>query len=224
MDHRQKRWFFYLGSMKVISTNLGKSTKIIWNGKETTTGIFKYPVDEPLFLDMEQVTNDTIANRKVHGGIYKACYLFSSVHYPYWQEKYPHLEWDWGMFGENLTIEGLNESTLRVGNIYRLGTALVQITQPREPCFKLGIRFGNQDILKEFIDYGFPGTYIRVLEKGKVAAGDELQLMEESDIPLTVQQLFGLIFAREKDKELLRWAIDHEALPPGKREKLKKFA
>ncbi|MDC6386684.1 MOSC domain-containing protein [Flagellimonas taeanensis] len=210
--------------MKIISTNIGHPTKIIWNGKETTTGIYKFPVQEPLFLDVEDVRGDTVADRKVHGGEYKACYLFSSDHYPYWQEKYPNLDWNWGMFGENLTVEGLDESKIRIGSIYRLGSALVQISQPREPCYKLGIRFGDQNILKAFIDHGWPGTYLRIVETGTVAVGDTMELVEESKNPLTTQQFYHLLFAKEKDKTLLQWAIDNEALPPGKREKLRKWA
>ncbi len=216
--------FFIFGIMKVISTNLGQSTTISWNGEETTTGIYKYPVNQPLFLDSDQVTKDTIADLKVHGGEFKACYLFSADHYAYWKEKYPDLDWDWGMFGENLTVEGLDETSLRVGNIYKIGTALVQVTQPREPCYKLGIRFGNQGILKEFIEHGHPGTYVRVLEKGQVTKGDELQLVETAKTPLTVQQLYRLIVARDKDKVHLQWAVENEAIPLGKREKLKKYA
>ena len=210
--------------MKIISTNIGRPTQITRNGKETTTGIYKFPVQEPLFLDVEEVKGDTVADRKVHGGEYKACYLFASDHYPYWQEKYPHLDWDWGMFGENLTVEGLDESQIRIGSIYRLGSALVQISQPREPCYKLGIRFGDQNILKAFIDHGWPGTYLRIVETGKVSIGDGMELVEESKNPLTTQQFYQLLFAKEKDKTLLQWAIDNEALPPGKRERLKKWA
>lgn len=209
--------------MKVISTNLGKRTKIIWNGKETITGIYKYPVDESLYLDTEDVQGDTVVDRKYHGGTYKACYLFSADNYPYWKEKYPLLDWNWGMFGENLTIEGLDESQIRIGSTYKLGNALVQITQPREPCYKLGIRFGNQDILKQFIDHGFPGTYIRVLQPGEVAIGDTMELEEESTNPLTVQQFYHLLFAKTKDQDVLQMAIQNEALPLQKREKLKKW-
>jgi len=209
--------------MKVISTNLGKPTKIVWNGKKTTTGIYKSPVESPLFLDAEDVQGDTVVDRKYHGGIYKACYLFSADNYPYWKEKYPLLNWNWGMFGENLTIEGLDESQLRIGNTYKIGTSLVQITQPREPCYKLGIRFGDQNILKQFIDHGFPGTYIRVLEPGKVIVGDTMELVEESETSLTVQQFYNLIFAKIKDKDVLELALKNEAIPPSKREKLKKW-
>ncbi|AEM71225.1 MOSC domain containing protein [Allomuricauda ruestringensis DSM 13258] len=210
--------------MKVISTNLGKPTKIVWNGKETTTGIYKFPVKEPLFLDSEDVHGDTVVDRKYHGGIYKACYLFSARNYPHWKAKYPHLEWDWGMFGENLTLDSLNESQIRIGSIYKLGSALVQITQPREPCYKLGIRFEDQNILKQFINHGFPGTYVRVLQPGTVRVGDSMQLAEESKNLLTVQEFYMLIFSKEKDQDVLELALKNEALPPNKREKLKKWA
>ncbi|MEW2922733.1 MOSC domain-containing protein [Muricauda sp. ANG21] len=209
--------------MKVISTNIGKPTPIVWNGKQTTTGIYKYPSNEPIFLEKESVAKDTIADRKVHGGIFKACYLFSSDHYPYWKEKYPNLDWDWGMFGENLTVEGLDESKIRIGNIYKLGSALVQITQPREPCFKLGIRFQSQEILKEFIDHGFPGTYIRILEVGQVTTGDVMELVEESKSSLTTQAFYKLLFSKEKNAEHLKLAIANDALPSGKRERLEKW-
>lgn len=210
--------------MKVISTNIGTSTQIVWNGKHTTTGIYKSPVNSPIFLDVEDVRGDTVVDRKYHGGVHKACYLFSADHYPYWKEKYPHLEWDWGMFGENLTLEGLDESQIRIGSTYQLGTALVQITQPREPCYKLGIRFGDQGILKQFIDHGLPGTYVRVVEPGKVTVGDPMELVEASKSPLTVQQFFHLLYSPTKDRDLVRQAIDNPALPLGKREKLKKWA
>nr|WP_299383910.1 MOSC domain-containing protein [Allomuricauda sp.] len=209
--------------MRIISTNLGKPTPIEWNGQQTTTGIFKYPTPDTLTLETESVAKDTISDRRVHGGIFKACYLFSSEQYPYWKEKYPQLDWDWGMFGENLTVEGLDETTLKIGNIYKVGTALVQVTQPREPCFKLGIRFNDQGILKEFIDHGFPGTYVRVLEVGQVAVGDEFELVEESSNGLTTQQFYQLLFTREKDATLVQMALENEALPERKREKLRRF-
>ena len=209
--------------MKVISTNLAKPVFFEWNGETHSTGIFKYPVDQALTLQEENVLDDTIADRRVHGGVFKACYLYSSDNYPYWKEKYPHLDWKWGMFGENLTVDGLDEAQLQIGSIYELGTALVQITQPREPCYKLGYRFGNQDILGEFIEHGCPGTYVRILKTGQVKNGDELKLVEASESPLTTKQFYKLLFSRQKDKELIKMAITNEALPQRKRDKLKKF-
>ncbi len=147
--------------MKVISTNIGKPTTIHWNGKEEQTGIFKYPTNEALYLGKTDVTKDTVIDRKHHAGINKACYLFSLDHYPYWKKMYPKLKWDWGMFGENLTIEGLNEAEIRIGDIFKIGNALIQVSQPREPCYKLGVRFGTQEILRQFIDHGFPSNFGR---------------------------------------------------------------
>ncbi|MCA0960478.1 MOSC domain-containing protein [Muricauda ruestringensis] len=209
--------------MKIISTNLGNPTKIVWNGKETTTGIYKFPVDQPILLESTDVKGDSVIDRKHHGGIYKAAYLFSADRYAYWKEKYPDLEWNWGMFGENLTIQGLDESQIRIGSIYRLGTALVQITQPREPCYKLGIRFKDQNMIKQFIDQGFPGTYVRVLENGTVKTGDSMELSKASETPLTVQEFYKLLYAKTKDSDVLRLALQNEAIPKSKREKLKKW-
>jgi len=209
--------------MQVLSTNIGNLTKITWNGKVLSTGIFKYPTSSPLVLDKETVANDSIADRRVHGGIHKACYLFSVKHYPYWKKRYPDLEWNWGMFGENLSVTEMDETQIRIGDIYKIGSALVQISQPREPCFKLGVRFGNQQILKEFIEYGFPGAYVKVIEEGQVSSGDNLSLVKPSDNLLTVHQFFQLLYAKKKDEKILRLAIENLALPEYKRERLKKY-
>ncbi|RAJ05599.1 MOSC domain-containing protein [Arenibacter echinorum] len=209
--------------MKIISTNIGKATTFLWNGREEQTGIFKYPTDQPLFLSKMDVLKDTVIDRVHHAGINKACYLFASDHYPYWKGMYPELNWDWGMFGENLTVEGLDESTMRIGDIYKIGNVLVQVSQPREPCYKLGVRFGNPKILKEFIDYGYSGTYVRILEEGLVKNGDELILQEKSENTLTVKECFQIILAKEKDPILLQKAINNPSLPEYKRDRLKKY-
>lgn len=209
--------------MQVLSTNIGNPTTFQWNGKEEQTGIFKYPVDEPLFLRKNDVANDTIINRVNHGGINKACYLFSSDNYPYWQKLYPHLKWDWGMFGENLTLEGLDESMVRIGDIYKIGTALTQVSQPREPCYKLGVRFDDPSILKKFILHRHPGTYVRILEEGEVQKGDEFQLVEQSKNTLTVQQFYDLMFAKEKSEEMLKLFMENTSVPQYKKERYKKY-
>ena len=209
--------------MKIISTNIGKATTFLWNGREEQTGIFKYPTDEPLFLSKMDVLKDTVIDREHHAGINKACYLFPSDRYPYWKGMYPELNWDWGMFGENLTVEGLDESIMRIGDIYKIGNAMVQVSQPREPCYKLGVRFGNAKILKEFIDYGSSGTYVRILEEGEVKNGDELILQEKSENTLTVKECFQIILAKQKDPVLLQKAINNPSLPEYKRDRLKKY-
>ncbi len=209
--------------MKVIATNISKGTIITWHGKEEKTGIFKTPTQEPIFLGKTDVEKDTVVDRKYHGGLDKACYLFSAEEYKYWKKLYPNLDWDWGKFGENLTIAGLEESQIRIGDIYKLGGALVQISQPREPCYKLGIRFETQNIIKQFIDRSHPGTYVRILEEGLVSQGDSMVLVRQSENSLTIQQFYQLLFAKEKSRELLHLAINNQALPLKKRKSLEKY-
>ena len=130
--------------MKVVSTNIGLSRTVIWNKEEITTGIFKNPVDEPIFLGEENVVDDTVIDRKYHGGVDKACYIFSSDVYPAWQARHPYLEWSYGMFGENLTVQGFKEDEVRIGDVYQIGSAKVQVSEPRQPCYKLNIRFNSK--------------------------------------------------------------------------------
>ncbi|WP_242132726.1 MOSC domain-containing protein [Aestuariivivens marinum] len=209
--------------MKITSTNIAKPTTITWRGKQITTGIYKTPTHGPIYLGKNDVTQDEVTDRRHHGGAFKACYLFSAEQYPYWKNLYPHLDWNWGMFGENLTVARLNETQIQIGDIYKVGGALIQITQPREPCFKLGVKFGSQLVLKQFIEHGHSGTYIRVLEEGHVKVGDELSLVKQSNNSLSTYALNHLLFAKTKDKTLLELAINNVALPLKKREKLKAF-
>lgn len=203
--------------MKIISTNIAKPTTFIWNGKEEKTGIYKKPIDKPIYLTRNDVVNDEISNRLNHGGFYKACYLFSSEQYPYWQNLYPDLEWSWGMFGENLTVSGFDERKVYLGEIYKLGEALVQVSQYREPCYKLGHKFGTQKVLKQFIKHGFGGTYLSILEEGYVNVGDEFTLVERPDPSISVADLFHLVHAKEKNQDLLKIAVESKAIPRKKR-------
>lgn len=203
--------------MKIISTNIAKPTNFIWNGKEETTGIYKNPTNKPIFLTKNEVSNDEVSDRIHHGGFYKACYIFSAEQYSYWKKLYPNLDWTWGMFGENLTVSNFNETKVFVGDIYKVGEALVQVSQQREPCYKLGHKFGSQTVLKQFIQHGFPGTYLSVLEEGHVHVNDTFTLIERPEISLTVAQLFQLVFAKEKDQNLLKIASKNKALPEKKR-------
>ena len=209
--------------MKIIATNIAKPTTIVWNGKTQTTGIYKYPTKEGIYLNKEEVKGDEVSDRKHHGGIFKACYLFSEDHYAYWQNLYPNLDFNYGIFGENLTVKGLDETKISVGDIYKIGTALVQVTQPREPCFKLGIRFGTQAILKQFIKHARPGTYVRVLEEGLIKPGDKMILVQAATNSLTTTQLFSLLFAKQKDQSQLALIVNNDAIPLKKRQKLAAF-
>ncbi|AUC75641.1 MOSC domain-containing protein [Olleya sp. Bg11-27] len=209
--------------MQIVSTNIAKPTTIEWNGKKQTTGMYKNPTDAGIYLEKEDVKGDEVSDRKHHGGIFKACYLFSEDHYDYWKNLYPNIAFNYGVFGENLTVKGLDETKIRVGDIYKIGTALVQVTQPREPCFKLGIRFGTQTILKQFINHARPGTYIRILEEGFVKPGDHMLLVQAATNSLTTAQLFTLLFSKQKDQSQLALIVDNDAIPLKKRQKLAAF-
>jgi MOSC domain-containing protein YiiM len=206
--------------MQIISTNIAKPTTISWRGKKVITGIYKTPTDQPIYLGKEQVKDDEVSDRKYHAGTYKACYLFSADNYAYWKSFYPDLDWNWGMFGENLSVSGLDETKICISDIYKIGTAFVQITQPREPCFKFGIKFGTQHVLKQFIAHGRPGTYVRILEEGYVKTGDYLELVEKANNSITTAQFFELLFAKQKNLQHLKLVLENEALPLKKRIKL----
>jgi MOSC domain-containing protein YiiM len=193
--------------MKVISTNIGEPRTIVWKNKEVETGIFKYPVNQPIFLGLEDVENDNVIDRRYHGGIDKACYLYSADHYEYWKKLYPELEMPFGIFGENLTVEGLHEAQVNIGDIFKIGEAVVQATQPRQPCFKLEFRFNNPNIVQQFIDSGFAGVYVRVLQKGFVRTGDSMELIERKN-SLSIQKVYELLYTSEFQKKEVELAVN----------------
>lgn len=193
--------------MKIISTNIAKPTTIEWQGQQVETGIYKYAVQNPIFLGFEDVANDHVIDRRYHGGSDKACYMYSSDHYLFWQNKYPNQDWEWGMFGENLTVCGLNESEIRIGDRFQIGDAVVQVTQPRQPCFKLGVRFGDQSVVSDFWTLPFPGVYVRVLLQSEVKTGDEIIRIESNPESLSVSQVFSIFHSNKENLELMQKAI-----------------
>ena len=199
--------------MIIESLNIGKVRTVKWRGKDVKTGIYKEPTSEPLYLGFEDVKDDAVVDRKYHGGIDKACYAYSHEAYQFWKDQYPFHEFPLGFFGENLTIKGLNESDIHIGNQYKIGaTAVIEVSQPREPCFKLGIRFGSQKILKTFINGEFPGIYFRVIQTGKVTVNDELKLIKELKSEPTVLEVYKLLYGFETDKDLIKLSLDSEKL------------
>lgn len=184
--------------MKIISTNIAEARTINWNGKEVPTGLFKFGVAEGIFLGKEDVQHDNVMDRRYHGGIDKACYLYSADHYQFWNNLYPDLEMPWGMFGENLTVEGLNEKETNIGDTYKIGEAVVLVTQPRQPCFKLQFRFNNNEIVRQFVDSGYSGVYVRVLESGKVKPGDTFELIDKKQSQ-SIHDIFYLLYTSEYD-------------------------
>ena len=209
--------------MQIISANIGEPVQIEWRGQQVYTGIFKYEINAPVFLGREDVVNDHVLDRRYHGGADKACYLYSADHYPFWKTKYPDLEWQWGMFGENLTVRGLNESEIHIGDTYQVGEAVVQVAQPRQPCFKLGVRFGNQEVVNDFWSLPYPGVYVRVLQPGKVQKGDEIVLLDQNPDCLSVSQIFSIFRSTPPDRKLIQKAIENQFLAESCRRDIQKI-
>ncbi|MDX6693578.1 MAG: hypothetical protein QOF02_1181 [Blastocatellia bacterium] len=204
--------------MKIISVNVSRPRLVVWHGQTVSTGIYKTPVEGPLMLRTLNLDGDRQADLTVHGGLSKAAYAYPAEHYGYWREQLPGTELPWGMFGENFTTEGLDESTVNIGDRFRLGLAEVMVTEPRMPCYKLGIKFGRTDILKRFLASGRTGFYFSVQREGEVGAGDKIELIGHDENNVTVADIVRL-YARDKgDFETMRRAIAVEALPESWRE------
>lgn len=176
--------------MKLISANIGERKTIIWKNKMVETGIFKFPVNHPVFLGEEDVEKDNVVDRKYHGGIDQAVYGYSEKHYNYFKSLHPDLDWNYGMFGENLTFSDLNEEEITIGSTYKIGECILEVTKPRQPCYKLGIRFNTQKIVKQFWNSTKSGVYFKVLQTGFVKSGDELLLIKKSDSTLTIAEVY----------------------------------
>ncbi|MBC1220300.1 MOSC domain-containing protein [Nostoc sp. UCD121] len=199
--------------MQVISVNVGLPREVLWKGKTVTTGIFKEPVEGRVMMQALNLDGDRQADLSVHGGKDKAVYAYPFEHYDYWRRKLPDIDLPWGMFGENFTTVGLLEDDVNIGDCFQIGSAEVMVTQPRMPCYKLGIKFGRADIVKQFLDSRLTGFYFSVLQEGQVGNGDTFELISRDSNNVTIADITRL-YARERDDlELLHRAVKVEALP-----------
>lgn len=176
--------------MKILSTNLGEKKEINWKGKIVTTGIFKYSVDTSIFLDKEEVKGDAICDKKHHGGVDQAVYGYSLKHYDYFKKLYPNLDFELGIFGENLTIDDLDETQLHQGDTFKVGDAILEVTVQRNPCMKLGVRFNDMNIVKQFWNSTFCGVYFKVVQTGFVKAGDVFEQLKSCPENPTIAELY----------------------------------
>ena len=199
--------------MKLISVNVGLPRVVTSNGEPVSTGIFKEPAAGRLMLRTLNLDGDRQADLSVHGGPSKAVYVYPSEHYDYWKHELPEMNLPWGMFGENFTSAGLFESEVNIGDKFRVGSAIVMATQPRMPCYKLGIKFGRSDIVKRFLASGRTGFYFTVLQQGEVGAGDAIEIIETSKDSLKVSDITALYTSQKHNVELLGRAIEVAALP-----------
>jgi len=208
--------------MKIISVNVSRPRLVVWNGQTVSTGIYKTPVTGPIMLRTLNLDGDRQADLTVHGGPTKAAYAYPSEHYNYWREELPGIELPWGMFGENFTVEGLDESRVNIGDRFRLGSAQVMVSEPRMPCYKLSIKFGRTDILKRFLASGRTGFYFSVQREGEAAAGDQIELIGRDPNNVSVADITRLYAHEKSDVDLMRRAIALEALPNSWRDRFRK--
>jgi MOSC domain-containing protein YiiM len=189
--------------MHVVFVNVGLPREVEWKGRKVLTGIFKRPVDAKVPVRRLNIDGDGQADPTVHGGPDKAVYAYPIEHYGPWAE---HLGYELspGNFGENLTTQGLLEDAVHIGDEFRVGTARLVITQPRLPCFKLGIRFGEPGMVKSFLQAGKPGIYFAVLEEGEVGPGDSIERLVEDASRITVSDMLRLVLDQDAAPAALR--------------------
>ena len=198
---------------QVRSVNVGLPRAVAWKGRTVVTGIFKEPVAGRIAVKRLNLEGDRQADLTVHGGLEKAVYAYPAEYYPFWREQFPEMELPWGMFGENLTIEGLLDATVHIGDHFQIGSAHLMVTQPRLPCYKLGLKFGRDDILKRFLQSELTGFYFAVLKEGEVAAGDPIRLLYRDEHQVKVTDITRLYRQDKHNLDLLRRAMAVEALP-----------
>jgi len=208
--------------MKIVSLNVGRPRLVLRNDEPVSTGIFKEPVNGRVMLRTLNLDGDRQADLTVHGGPEKAVYVYPSEHYPFWKRELPDMDLPWGMFGENFTTTGLDETETRIGDRFRIGSAEVMVTQPRMPCYKLGIRFGRTDIIKRFLVSERSGFYLSVLKEGEVGVGDEIEVLEKKSSGVRVVDITRLYSSEKHNADLMRQAIATEALPESWREYFRK--
>lgn len=205
--------------MRLVSVNVGLPRLLAWRGASFKTGICKKRVDGRIMLRETNLDGDRQADLSVHGGVNKAVYTYPSEHYSYWRQQLPKEELPWGAFGENFTTEGLLEADVCMGDQYRVGSALVRVTTPRLPCFKLAAKFQREDMIKRFLSSGYSGFYLSVVEEGEVAAGDEFQFLTGEIPSLTIAEFNHLYTSPDPELDLLKRAVEVKSLPESWRER-----
>ena len=205
-----------MNSMKIVSLNAGLPREVQWHDRTVTTGIYKEPVDGRVSLRRLNLDGDRQADLSVHGGEFKAVYCYPIEHYAWWTKELGGRPLPAGMFGENFTTDGLDENSVHLGDQFSIGTARVVVTQPRLPCYKLGIRFEDDDMVKRFLASGRTGFYLAVQQEGNVGAGDTIALVDRDPHRVRVADITRLYVAKtfsRDDVVTVRSALRVAALP-----------
>ena len=199
--------------MNIVSVNVGLPRKVVWKGITVQTAIFKEPVAGAVAIRELNLDGDQQADLTVHGGLEKAVYAYPAEHYQYWREQLSDASLSWGAFGENLTISGLREDAVHIGDLLKVGCAVLRVTQPRMPCYKLQLRFNRDDMIKRFLVSGRSGFYFSVTNPGDVAAGSRVEILDRDPGGVTVADIVSLYLGQKRDLELLQRAMKATSLP-----------
>ncbi|MFL5484991.1 MAG: MOSC domain-containing protein [Gemmatimonadaceae bacterium] len=210
------------GPASLRSICVGGPRDVQWRNNTVTTSIFKMPVTGRVRVNRLNLAGDEQSDLTVHGGADKAVYVYPSEHYPYWNEQLPGFPLPWGAFGENLTTDGLAETEVGIGDRLQIGSAEFVVTQPRMPCFKLGIRFDRADMVKRFLRSGRSGFYLRVLKEGDVGVGDTITFTRREPYAVSVADIVTLYTADDRNDDLLRRAAESQDLPENWRDYFRK--
>ena len=186
----------------LVSVQVGLPRTVVSHGEKVSTGIFKSPVQKRIQMRELNLDGDRQADLTVHGGRDKAVYAYPSEHYEFWERQLPGMELPWGSFGENLTTQGLLETSVHLGDRFAIGSAEVVVTQPRIPCFKMNIKFQRDDMIKRFLVSLRSGFYFRVLREGEVGAGDEIVRVHEDENRVSVADALNLYLGISTSTEL----------------------
>jgi MOSC domain-containing protein YiiM len=204
--------------VKLISLNVARPRLAVYKGMTLNTGIFKKPVSGRVMLRTLNLDGDRQADLSVHGGPYKAVYAYPSEHYEYWRGELPGIDLPWGAFGENFTTQGLAEVDVQIGDVLKVGSAVVMVRQPRMPCYKLAAKFQRDDIIERFLASGRSGFYFSVEQEGEVGQGDSIEFVARNQDGISIVEM-NQLFVRDKyDRALLQKAIATAALPESWRE------
>ena len=204
-----------LGPMKLLSVNLSSPKECVHDGKTVTTGIFKQPVEERVKLFWLNLDGDGQADLWGHGGAFRAAYVYAIENYAYWQGELGRNDFTPGQFGENFTVEGMLDDEICVGDVFRVGNALVEVSQPRIPCYKLAMKMGIDGFQNRFLESGRIGFYFRVLQEGEVGAGDAIELVHREPNAMTVREVSNLLFFDKSNLNGSEQALSIPALSHG---------
>ena len=207
--------------MKILSINVSEPQKVVFNGKELITSIYKKPVSNKVAVSAQGIEGDRQADLTVHGGYDKAVYAYSYAHYRTWSEKLNSDFTEYGLVGENLTIDDFNEEEINIGDQFKINECLLQVSQPRIPCYKIGIKLNSRDFPRMFSQSGLLGSYLRVIHDGEITPGDKIQKVHAEDNSMSIKDISNLLFVDVKNIELMKRALDIKSLTEEIKEKFR---